>query len=437
MKLHVIAYGCQMSEADGTEMSRPLLERGFTRTSELSEADAVILNTCTVRQHAEDRAVSAIGRLREWKEERPERFLIVAGCAAERIGGWLSKRFPFVDLVVGARSLDQYPRLLEEALRRRFDWLLENEGAWGEDSPQAAPSPVSAFLTVMRGCNYSCSYCIVPSVRGRESYLPFDRVLEEARRLAEGGARELMLLGQTVNSYRDPGGRGDFADLLRAVAAVPGVLRLRFMSPHPFFVNERMARAMAETPQVCRHLHLPAQSGSDPILKAMRRNYTRAELLSKTAELRRQMPDLELSSDFIVGFPGETEEDFALTLTLAGEMGLSAAYCFKYSPREGTPAFAAGDPLPEAVKEERLARLLDRVGELTRAALRSWQGRKVSVLLRSPDTGRTAHHFNARLDEPGVPGSAVDAVVTGATDTALKCSAKIALARRERSVVEY
>lgn len=425
MKLHTISFGCQMSAADGEEMSRPLRARGYALTSDVEEADAVVLNTCTVRQHAEDRAVSLIGRLRAWKERRPERFLIVAGCAAERIGEWIERRFPHVDLVVGARSIEQYPAMLEQALKRRYDWARDNDGAWpeaGAHGPGAEASPVSAYVTVMRGCNYSCAYCIVPAVRGREVYRPLETVLEEVRARAAAGAREVMLLGQTVNSYRDPAGR-DFADLLRAVQRAEGVERVRFVSPHPFFLNERMARAMAECPKVAPHLHLPAQSGSDAILKAMRRNYTRAGYLEKVSALRRLVPDLALSTDLIVGFPGETEADFQATLDFAAEADFCAAYCYKFSPREGTPAESMAETVPEPVKEERLALLLEAMEAAAARHLNALIGRRVRVLLETETDGRTQYHFKARLDRPAEPGRIVEAEVTGTTKTALKARA--------------
>lgn len=419
MKLLVISFGCQMSVADGDEMARPLRERGFLAAEGLDDADALILNTCTVRQQAEDRAVSHIGRLRRWKEERPERLLIVAGCAAERLGGWLKERFPFIDLVVGARSIEQYPAILEAALEEKFSWDRDNDGAW---AAQPEPRSASGYVTVMRGCNYSCTYCIVPAVRGPELYRPLEAVLAQTRALAASGGKEVTFLGQTVNSWRDAQGR-DFADLLRAADAVDGIERIRFMSPHPFFLGPRLLAAMAECGKVAPHMHLPAQSGSDRVLKAMRRNYTAASLLDKVAALREAVPGVQVSTDFIAGFPGEGEEDFLATLRLAREGDFCAAYCFRFSAREGTEAAALPDQLPDALKEERLARLLEVVDAQTRRHLDAMNGRAVRVILEGPTDGRTEGCFRARLDSPGTPGAAVDAVVTGRTDTALKARA--------------
>lgn len=412
-----------MSFADGAEMARPLAARGFGPAQGLDDADALILNTCTVRQHAEDKALSQLGRLKPWKEARPERLLIVAGCAAERLGDWLIERFPHVDLVVGAKSIEQYPEVLERALSQRFDWARENAGAWEHAVP--ATSGAGAFVTVMRGCNYSCSYCIVPAVRGRELYRPFETVLAEVRARAAEGAREVTLLGQTVNSWRDGQGR-DFADLLRAAHATGAVGRLRFTSPHPFFLSERVMAAMAESPTVAPHLHLPAQSGSDRLLRLMRRNYTAAEFLKKAERLRALIPDLALTSDFIVGFPGETEEDFRATLELAAAADLDSAYCFAFSPRGGTEAAGFGDTVPEGLKQARLRRLLDAVESNMARKLDAMLGKTVRVLLETETDGRTQYHYRARLDAPGVPGTFVDAVVTGRTDTALKAKAVMA-----------
>ncbi|MBI3298332.1 MAG: tRNA (N6-isopentenyl adenosine(37)-C2)-methylthiotransferase MiaB [Elusimicrobia bacterium] len=431
MKLLVISFGCQMSTADGAEMARPLRARGFESASGLGDADAVILNTCTVRQHAEDRALSQIGRLKPWKEERPGRLLIVAGCAAERIGAWIEERFPYVDLVVGAKSIEAYPAILDQALKRSFDWARDDAPAWPAAAQEQAGA--GAYVTVMRGCNYACTYCIVPAVRGPELYRPFDTVLAEAGAALSAGARELTLLGQTVNSWRDGSGR-DFSDLVRAVDALPGVARQRFMSPHPFFLTPKLMRAMADCATVAPHLHLPAQSGSDRMLKAMKRNYTSMSYLAKTETLRTMVPGLALSTDFIVGFPGETEEDFRATLEFASAGDFCTAYCFKYSAREGTAAASAPDPVDETVKDERLARLLELVEANMRRRLDAMVGTRVRVLLEDATDGRTQFHFRARLDEPGVPGTLVDAVVTGRTDTALKARA-LSLASRPVAVV--
>ena len=420
MKLHAISFGCQMNAADAEEMSRPLVERGWRAADGLEDADAVLVNTCTVREHAEHRAVSLIGRLAAWKEARPGRLVIVAGCAAERLKDGLQRRFPHVDLVVGAKSIEQFPAIVEEALRERYDAPRETREAFG--SLALTPSPAVAYVTIMRGCNYSCSYCIVPSVRGRELYRPLRSVLEEIRAKAAAGAREILLLGQTVNSYRsaDENGRAvDFADLLRAAGAAPGVKRVRFMSPHPYFLTDRVIAAMAETPQVARHIHLPVQSGSDRILKAMRRNYTRAQYLERLARLRAALPGVALTTDLIVGFPGETEEDFRRSLALVEEADFDTAYCFKFSPREGTEACGLEGTVPETEKEERLQRLLLLVERRSEAKIGGLVGRRLHVLVEEPGAGRAESHWKVRLEGSAGIGELVAATVTSVRGASL------------------
>jgi tRNA-2-methylthio-N6-dimethylallyladenosine synthase len=422
MRLHVVAFGCQMSVADGGELAAPLLARGFRAAASPEDADAIVLNTCTVRQHAEDKALSMIGRLRPWKEEDPGRVLIVAGCAAERLGPWIKTRFPYVDLVVGAKSIEDYPAIVEEALAAKFDARRETREAFGADAP-AAPeipigwsSPVVAPVTVMRGCNYSCSYCIVPHVRGRESYRPFETVLAEVRAKAAAGAREILLLGQTVNSWRARGADGRerrFADLLRAVAAEEGVARVRFESPHPHFVDEALISAFAEVPQAGDHLHMPVQSGSDRVLTLMRRNYTSGTFMEKISRLRAAAPRIEVSTDIIVGFPTETEDDFERTLELVRSLRPASAYTFKYSPREGTESAGMPDDVPEEVKEARLARLNALCDGLNDSALRRRIGRTVEVLDENGGYGRTRDGFRVKWGTPASPGRLRTVRVTG------------------------
>ena len=423
MKLHVVAFGCQMSVADGGEMAAPLLARGFRAVDSPESADAIVLNTCTVRQHAEDKALSMIGRLRDWKEADPGRVLIVAGCAAERLGGWIRSRFPYVDLVVGAKSIEDYPRLVSDVLAAKFDALSETREAFPSEIQSAAPeipigwtSSVVAPVTIMRGCNYACSYCIVPRVRGRESYRPYETVLAEARAKAALGAKEILLLGQTVNSWHaraEDGKERRFADLLRAVASVDGVERVRFESPHPYFLDDALIAAFAATPQAGDHLHMPVQSGSDRLLALMRRNYTAASYLEKISRLRAAAPAIEVSTDIIVGLPTETDDDFARTLDLVAAIRPASAYTFKYSPREGTESAQMPDDVAESVKEERLARLNALCDGLTDAALKSRIGRTVEVLDENGGYGRTRDGFRVKWGVPASPGRLRQVHVTG------------------------
>src|SRR5437764_178829 len=330
MKFYVRTYGCQMNVADSSEMGRHLKAKGLVETQDPDEASVFLVNTCTVRQHAEDRAFSEIGRLKRWKAKRPGRKVVVSGCAAERTKEYLEDRFPFIDLVVGAKSIEDFNELAAQLLDRR---------ATDEDLDYAVPSideKVAAFVTIMRGCNYSCTYCIVPYVRGREIYHSVEQILGEVRDRVSEGAREITLLGQTVNSYRH--GRHRFDDLLRTVGGVDGVERIRFISPHPYYMTDRVIETMAAVPQVCESLHLPVQSGSNTMLKAMMRNYTREHYAALVDKMRHTMPGMTLSTDIIVGFPGETEDDFRQTLLMIEELRFDWGFIFKYSGRQGTPA---------------------------------------------------------------------------------------------------
>ncbi len=399
-----------MSAADGAEMSDALAKRGFSRCDVPEDADAVLISTCTVRQHAEQRALSLIGSLRPWRQAKPGRVLIVAGCAAERLDASLQKRFPHVDLVIGAKSIERFDEIVAEAIGERFDGLEESKEAFGW---QPTGSSATAYVTIMRGCNYSCSYCIVPAVRGRELYRPVEGVLADIRLKVKNGAREVMLLGQTVNSYRSGG--VDFAGLLREADKTQGLARLRFMSPHPHYADDAMLDAMAQCKTVCPQLHLPAQSGSDRLLKLMKRNYTAARLLERVAAARRKVAGVVLTTDIIVGFPSETDDDFEQTLSLVEAMKPASAYCFKYSPRNGTiAADTMPDDVPQDVKEARLARLNAVVDALTEESLKAQHGRKVEVLSEQARFGRTPEGFKVRWDRDIPIGALATVQVTGA-----------------------
>jgi tRNA-2-methylthio-N6-dimethylallyladenosine synthase len=384
MKYYVRTYGCQMNVADSNEMGRHLQARGIVQTKDSDDATLLLVNTCTVRQHAEDRAFSEIGRLKKWKAQKPGRKVVVTGCAAERTKEYLEDRFPHIDLVVGAKSIEDFNTLVEGLLERRPE---------ADDLDYATPSTsdrVSAFVTIMRGCNYSCTYCIVPYVRGRESYHPMDQILSEVRDRVREGAREITLLGQTVNSYHRDGNRGkgtDFGDLLEAVGAVEGVERVRFISPHPYYMTDRVIQAMADVPEVCEALHLPVQSGSTAMLKKMQRNYTRDGYLELIRKLRRAMPEMTISTDVIVGFPGETEGDFRETLSLIQEVGFDFGFVFKYSARTGTPA-AELEGFPEELIEERHLECLALVEGIAAKKRERWIGTVQDVLIEEDGFGR-------------------------------------------------
>ena len=410
MKFYVRTYGCQMNVADSNEMGRHLKANGLVETQDPEEASVFLVNTCTVRQHAEDRAFSEIGRLRRWKTKRPGRKIVVTGCAAERTREYLEDRFPFLDLVVGAKSIEDFSQMAAQLLDRR-----ETD----EELDYAMPSAddkIAAFVTIMRGCNYSCTYCIVPYVRGREIYHSMEQILGEVRDRVAEGAREITLLGQTVNSYRH--GSYRFAELLEGVANVDGVDRVRFMSPHPYYMSDRVIETMAEVPEVCESLHLPVQSGSNKMLRQMMRNYTREQYVSLIEKMRKAMPGMTLSTDIIVGFPGETEADFRLTLSLIEEARFDWGFIFKYSPREGTPA-ASLECLPQELIEERhreCLELLDRVAQEKRSKLVG----TTSEVLVEDNFGRTRTNYRVHIAGNVAPGEQVRVRITNAQRATLE-----------------
>ncbi len=392
-----------MNEADSEEMFLHLSARGAVRTDNLDKADAVLINTCTVRDHAEHRALSFLGRLAKWKRQNPKRVIIFAGCAAERLGKSLQKRYPYLNIVAGAKGIDQ------------FDQTLDKSGLFASKTvPTLAPAGLSSYVTIMRGCNFNCTYCIVPSVRGPVTCLPHEDILENARQKAQQGAKEITLLGQTVNAYRD--GEVSFADLLNRVSEIPGVERVRFTSPHPLYFTEDLLRAIAQNPKIARHIHLPVQSGSTKVLQEMKRGYTREIFLEKIRAL--QACGCHISTDIIVGFPTETDADFEQTLSLVEEAQFLAAYCFKYSPRQGTPA-AQMQLFSENILEKRLAILLNKVRGLADQAYARQVGTTQEVLLESETKGRSSGNFWVQTAKKYPVGSLVRCQIDRAEGTLL------------------
>ncbi len=362
-RVYIETYGCQMNVAD-TEVILGLLGReGYAPTDDPGAADVMLVNTCAVRDRAEQRVIGRLGELQRYK--RPGVVLGVVGCMAQRLGPTLLEQAPYVDLVIGPDGYRALPELIEGARggARAAETTFK---AWEhyEDIPLERTGRVGAFVTVQRGCDYRCTFCIVPMTRGPERSRRLADVLTEVRRLADETVTEVTLLGQTVNSYHD--GEHDFAELLRAVGAVPGIRRVRFTSPYPTDFTDRVVAAMAEVPAVCEHVHLPAQSGSSRVLKRMGRRYTRERYLECVARLRQAIPEIAITTDLIVGFPGETETDFARTESLVREVGFDGAFTFKYSPREGTGALRLPDAIPNEVAGERLERLIETVRAVAR-----------------------------------------------------------------------
>ena len=361
--VYIETYGCQMNVADSELMFGVLLRDGYVRATEPAGADVMLVNTCAVRDNAEQRVIGRVGELQRYKGSNG--ILGVVGCMDQRLGPALLARVPRVDLVVGPDGYRNLPELigLAQGGQRVSDTEFRSWEHY-EDVPAVRGNGPTAFVTVQRGCDYHCTFCIVPQTRGPERSRKLDDVVREVATLAEQGTTEVTLLGQTVNSYHD--GTHDFADLLRAVGRIGGLRRLRFTSPYPTDFTARVIEAMATTPAVCEHVHLPVQSGSNAVLKRMLRRYSRECYLEVMAELRRAIPGVTLSTDIIVGFPGETEAQFEETLSLVTDADFDDAYTFKYSVREGTPAVRLRDHIPDEVASARLDRLIDVVRAGTR-----------------------------------------------------------------------
>ena len=404
-RVYIETYGCQMNVSDSELMFGVLGREGYVRTDDPAEADVLLVNTCAVRDHAEQRVLGRMGELKRYK--RPGDVLGVVGCMAQRLGPKLLERVPQVDLVIGPDGYRGLPELIARARagERAADVAFKGWEHY-EDVPPVRGNPISAFVTVQRGCDYRCTFCIVPMTRGPERSRKLADVVGEVARLTGAGTTEVTLLGQTVNSYHD--GEHDFADLLRAVGggAVDGIRRLRFTSPYPTDFTPRVLAAMAETPAVCEHVHLPVQSGSSRTLKRMLRRYDRDRYLDVVASLRATVSDISLSTDIIVGFPGETEDEFQETLSLVEQVRFDDAYTFKYSVREGTPAMRIKDHVAEEIKTERIGRLIALVRRIAKQKNVGLIGTTHEVLVEGPAKrggllqARTRTNKIALLDGP-------------------------------------
>ena len=389
-KLYIKTFGCQMNEYDSAKMADVLAESDqMSATSLAEEADVIIFNTCSVRDKAQEKVFSDLGRTKALKLANPRLMIAVGGCVASQEGAAIVARAPYVDVVFGPQTLHRLPALLAERRRsgtaqidvsfpaiEKFDHL-----------PPARVTGPSAFVSIMEGCSKYCSFCVVPYTRGEEVSRPFDDVLAEIAGLADRGVKEVTLLGQNVNAYRGAlhsGAVADFADLLLHIAEIDGIERIRFTTSHPREFTARLIAVYAEIPKLANHLHLPVQSGSDRVLAAMKRGYTNLEYRSIVRKLRRVRPDIGLSSDFIVGFPGETAADFDATMALVEEIGFDDSYSFLYSPRPGTRAAALPDDTPQGVKLERLKRLQAQIDRQARAISDAMVGTVQRVLIEGP-----------------------------------------------------
>ncbi len=357
---HIITYGCQMNKCDSEVLTSILEEHGYSHINSFQDADILLLNTCSVRDTAERKVLGRLERLKQVKEKRPEMILGVCGCMAQSWESDLLKRFPYIDIILGTSRLTELPNLISQRLQSQCTAIDVLETPNQEDPiPNSRESSVSAWVTIMHGCNNFCSYCIVPYVRGRERSRSSQSILNEIKTLGESGYKEVTLLGQNVNSYGLDSNEIDFADLLALIDKnSSGIERIRFTTSHPKDVPQKLIDAFKELPKVCKHFHLPAQAGSNNILEKMNRGYTREHYFDLINRLRDKVPDISITTDLIVGFPGETEEDFQGTLDLVQRVEFDVAFCFRYSPRRNTPASTMPDQLPEDVKMRRLYELL-------------------------------------------------------------------------------
>lgn len=386
-----------MNEADSEEMMLHLFGFGYQKTAVLSEADLVLINTCTIRDHAEHRALSYLGRLAKWKAEKQGRKIIFAGCAAERLGKKVQKRFPQADIVCGAKSLDKFPSILEKSSLFKPFKTAEN--------PKEDTKKITGQVSIMRGCSCKCAYCIVPYVRGEASSIAPEIILENCQNKAKSHP-EIMLLGQTVNAYNYKG--FTFSKLLEEVCKIPEVKRVRFLSPHPIFIKEDFYKVVQDNKKIARHLHLPLQSGSTKVLMDMKRLYSAEEYYQIIKNLKEL--DFLISTDIIVGYPTETENDFKQTLNLVKKCGFSFAYCFKFSPRAGTPA-AEIPEISQEIVENRLNILLNEIRECSALAYKSRIGHKEEILFETKNSGRTSGNLWYRTTTPKQPGTVEEILI--------------------------
>ncbi len=417
-KLYIRTWGCQMNVYDSDRMASLLAHHGYERTDRVEEADLVVLNTCHIREKAAEKVYSELGRLARLREERRRRgedmLLAVAGCVAQAEGELVAERAPAVDIVVGPQAYHRLPELLARRARQRgavIDTDFPPESKFDELPREVAAGGPSAFLTIQEGCDKFCTFCVVPYTRGAETSRPAAAVLAEARRLVATGAREIVLLGQNVNAWHGEGPDGrtwNLARLIRALAEIDGLARIRYTTSHPRDMDAELVRVHGEVEALMPWLHLPVQSGSDRVLAAMNRRYTADDYRRIVDALRTARPDLALSSDFIVGFPGEREEDHEATLRLVEEIGFAQAYSFKYSPRPGTPGSVMPKQVPDAVKSRRLAELQALLDSQQRAFNAATVGRTVPVLFERPGrhpgqmVGRTPWMQAVVVEEAGV-----------------------------------
>jgi len=433
-KLHIRTFGCQMNEYDTAKMADLLgASHGLTPTDNPEEAEVLLLNTCSVREKAQEKVFSQLGMWRELKQAQPNVIIGVGGCVASQEGEAILKRAPYVDLVFGPQTLHRLPQMIEEVKRQRAAVVDISfpEIEKFDHLPAPQSDGPSAFVSIMEGCSKYCTFCVVPYTRGEEFSRPFDDIITEVVELADQGVREITLLGQNVNAYRGEmhdGGLADLALLITYVAAIDGIDRIRYTTSHPLEMSDSLIQVHAEVPELVGHLHLPVQSGSDRILALMKRKHTALEYQATIRKLREVRPNISISSDFIVGFPGETDADFEATMDLIAEVGFDHSFSFVYSPRPGTPAATLPDDVPLEVKKQRLALLQQRINQQAQAISRRMVGTTQRVLvsgLSRKDSGQLSGRTeNNRVvnfkGESGLIGEFVDVVITEALPNSLR-----------------
>jgi tRNA-2-methylthio-N6-dimethylallyladenosine synthase len=424
---HLTTFGCQMNEHDSERMKGMLESLGYAEATERGSADLILFNTCSIREKADNRLVGHLGEAKRLKSEDPERVIGIGGCWSQSLKDQVFEMFPFVDVAFGPGQVHRLAEFLtSDSLSAQG--YFEFEGFTGH-LPMKRERDFQAWVQISVGCNCACSYCIVPSTRGREVSRPAVEIVAEVERLAADGVREVTLLGQNVCSYgRDlpKGAKATFAELLASIDAVDGLERIRYTSPHPKDIREDVIRAHAELPSVCEHIHLPLQSGSSRVLKAMRRTYNRERYLDRVAMIRELVPDCALTTDIIVGFPGETDADFEETMEVVEEVRYDSAFTFVFSPRRGTLAAELEDVLPHRVKSERMERLVAAVQRHATERAQRFVGRSMEVLVEGPSRtdpdklrGRIRHNKTINFTGVASPGELTEVEVAAATSTTL------------------
>ena len=394
-KFHITTFGCQMNEHDSEIIAGLLTEDGYMETDNRDEADVVIINTCSIRENADKRFFGTLGQLKKRKEREEDFMVCVCGCMMQQqhIIDTIKAKYPWVDVTFGTHNIDAFPRLLRNAYSEKTKQreILDGGGDIVEGLPSIRKFRCKALVNIMYGCNNFCTYCIVPYTRGRERSRKPEAIVSEVKNLVADGVKEVMLLGQNVNSYN--GGDTDFAGLIYMLNDIEGLERIRFMTSHPKDLSDRLIKAYVDCDKLCKNIHLPVQSGSSAVLKRMNRHYDREKYLSLVEKLKEAVPEITMSTDIIVGFPGETEEDFEDTLSLVRQVEYDSAFTFLYSIRKGTPAERYEDQIPEEVKHERFNRLVELINEISARKNKAYEGRIEKVLAEGP--GKTGENIYA------------------------------------------